>query len=108
MGRKTNTLKEKRAALSLAELQRSQAITTPEEMAKVTIPILICHGDKDYFNGSSCRGPTGQSPTAQQDFARLASYFPRGQLVTVPGDHGSAVVSPEFAKQMDSFLLAHK
>lgn len=51
----------KQAALSLAQLQRFQAVTTPAEMAGVDVPVLVLVGEEDYFNGASCRGPSGQS-----------------------------------------------
>ena len=58
------TKEAKTSALALAQLQRHQAITTPEEMAQVTVPVLVIHGDVDYYNGASCRGPTGKIFTA--------------------------------------------
>ena len=103
------TEEERIAALALAQLQRHQAITTPEEMAQVAIPVLVIHGSEDYYNGASCRGPTGQNAeSAQGDFARLASYFPLGELAIVPGGHGAASNTPEFAQHFDAFLLTHK
>ena len=38
------------------------------------------------------------------DFARLAGYFPKGELRIVPGDHGGAWKTPEFAEQLEAFL----
>lgn len=41
---------------------------------------------------------------AMADFARLAGYFPKGELRIVPGDHGGAWKTPEFAEQLEAFL----
>ena len=107
---KVATTKEERtSALALAQLQRHQAITTPEAMAQVAVPVLVIHGSEDYYNGASCRGPTGQNPvSAQSDFATLAAHFRYGELAVVPGGHGAASATPEFAQHVDSFLLTHK
>lgn len=103
------TDEERTSALALAQLQRHQAITTPEEMGRVTVPVLVIHGSEDHYNGASCRGPTGQNAeSAQSDFATLARHFRYGKLAIVPGGHGAASKTPEFAQHVDAFLLAHK
>ena len=38
----------------------------------------------------------------------LAGCFPRGELAIVPGGHGAASNTTEFAQHVDAFLLAHK
>jgi pimeloyl-ACP methyl ester carboxylesterase len=103
------TEEERTSALALAQLQRHQAITSPEEMARVAVPVLVIHGSEDYYNGASCRGPTGQNAiSAQSDFATLAGHFRYGELAVVPGGHGAASNTPEFAQHVDAFLLTHK
>jgi pimeloyl-ACP methyl ester carboxylesterase len=73
----------------LARLQEFQPVTTPSELAKIKVPVLVVNGDKDTDNG---------------DPQTLVSAIPGSRLVMVPGDHGGAMRTPEFAKAVVEFL----
>ncbi len=75
--------------VALARMQEFQPVTTPEELAKITVPVLVVNGDKDTDNGE---------PKA------LVDAIPGAKLVIVPGDHGGAMRTPEFAKAVVDFL----
>lgn len=75
--------------LALAYLQKSQPSTSKEELNKVQQPVLVISGDKDVDNGSA---------------AELAKLLPNSIAATVPGDHNHASSTPEFAKEVISFL----
>ena len=73
----------------LARLQEFQPVTTRAELAKIRVPLLIVNGDKDTDNG---------------DPQTLVDAVPGSKLVMVPGDHGGAMRTPEFAKAVVAFL----
>ncbi|GAB3886827.1 alpha/beta fold hydrolase [Spirosoma agri] len=73
----------------LARLQEFQPVTTRAELAKINVPLLIVNGDQDKDNG---------------DPQTLVDAVPGSRLVVVPGDHGGAMRTPEFAKAVVSFL----
>ncbi len=75
--------------IALARMQEFQPVTTPEELAKITVPLLVINGDKDVDNG---------------DPKALANAVPGATLVIVPGNHGGAMRTPEFAKAVVAFL----
>ena len=75
--------------VALARMQEFQPVTTPEELAKITVPVLVVNGDKDTDNG---------------DPKQLVNAIPGAKLVVVPGDHGGAMRTPEFAKAVVDFL----
>ncbi len=73
----------------LARLQEFQPVTTRAELAKIKVPLLVVNGDKDTDNG---------------DPQMLVDAVPGSRLVIVPGDHGGAMRTPEFAKAVVAFL----
>lgn len=73
----------------LARLQEFQPVTSRAELSKVRIPVLVVNGDKDTDNG---------------DPQTLVDAVPGARLIIVPGDHGGAMRTPEFAKAVVSFL----
>lgn len=75
--------------LALAYLQRSQPSTSKKTLANIKQKILVISGDKDSDNGSA---------------ADLARLLPNADIATVPGDHGNASSTPEFSKEIISFL----
>ena len=75
--------------LALALQQKYQPSTSPEELSKVKIPVLIIRGTDDKENGSE----TG-----------LNKLIPNSGLVYVPGNHNTAVHSKEFSNSVVKFL----
>jgi pimeloyl-ACP methyl ester carboxylesterase len=73
----------------LARLQEFQPVTTRPELAKIKVPLLVVNGDKDKDNG---------------DPQTLVDAVPGSHLVIVPGDHGGAMRTPEFATAVVTFL----
>ncbi|AUD02052.1 alpha/beta fold hydrolase [Spirosoma pollinicola] len=73
----------------LARLQEFQPVTSRAELGKIKIPVLVVNGDKDKDNG---------------DPQTLVDAIPGSRLVIVPGDHGGAMRTPEFAKAVVEFL----
>ncbi len=74
---------------ALAYQQKEQPSTPIAALQKVKQPVLIICGDKDADNGS------GQA---------LAQVFPRSSFVQVPGDHGAAMATHEFADAVVHFF----
>jgi pimeloyl-ACP methyl ester carboxylesterase len=75
--------------LALALQQKYQPATNPALLAKITIPVLIIRGTEDKENGSE----TG-----------LQKLIPRSKLVYVPGNHNTAIRTPEFGDAVIKFL----
>jgi pimeloyl-ACP methyl ester carboxylesterase len=75
--------------LALALQQKHQPSTSPEELAKVRIPVLIIRGTEDKENGSE----TG-----------LNKLIPGSQLAYVPGNHNTASKNVEFSAAALKFL----
>ena len=75
--------------LALAYLQRSQPSTSPAELSKVNRPVLIICGTEDSDNGSS---------------ESLTKLIPGAIHRSCPGNHGAAVRTPEFSKEVIAFL----
>ncbi|GAB3541056.1 alpha/beta fold hydrolase [Spirosoma fluminis] len=73
----------------LARLQEFQPVTSKAELAKIKLPVLVINGDKDNDNG---------------DPQTLVDAIPGSRLVVVPGDHGGAMRTSEFAKAVVDFL----
>lgn len=64
--------------------------TKADELAAIQIPIGVICGAEDLDNGSA---------------AALAEILPHGELITVPGNHMSAVAKPELGVAMCHYLL---
>jgi pimeloyl-ACP methyl ester carboxylesterase len=62
------------------------------EIAAITTPVAVICGEEDHDNGSA---------------AELADILPYGQLVTIPGNHMSAVVKRELGAEISDFLAAN-
>lgn len=65
--------------------------TSAEELAAITVPVLVVTGAED-----------GHDETA----AALASALPHGQYLRLPGNHYSALHTPEFTAAVTGFLTA--
>ena len=75
--------------LALAYLQKEQPSTPKETLAKVKKPVLVVCGDKDSDNGNA---------------KALADLFTNATYAQVPGDHGAALRTKEFADNVVSFF----
>lgn len=74
---------------SLMLQQKYQPSTPKELLAKYQKPVLVICGDKDSDNGSA---------------EELAKLFPHAKYVQVPGDHGKAQATKEFADAVVNFF----
>jgi len=75
--------------LALAYQQKEQPSTSREALGKIRRKVLIICGDKDEDNGK-----------AQE----LQQLIPGSRYVIVPGNHGTAAATTEFAKETVTFL----
>ena len=75
--------------VALMYQQKYQPSTSPAELAKVKILVLLIDGTEDKTNG---------------DVADLQKLIPYSQMATVPGDHNSAGKTIQFSKAIISFL----
>lgn len=75
--------------LALAYQQKHQPSTSPQELAKIKIPVLLIDGTEDSTNG---------------DVTVLQRMIPTSQYKTVPGDHNSAGNTIQFADAIINFL----
>ena len=75
--------------LALALQQKYQPSTSVAELAAVHIPVLIIRGTEDKENGPE----TG-----------LNKLIPNSGLVYVPGNHNTAIRTPEFSMAVRKFL----
>ncbi|MDF3078844.1 MAG: alpha/beta hydrolase [Sphingobacteriaceae bacterium] len=75
--------------IALAYQQKYQPVTTPAELAKVKIPVLIIRGTEDQENGSE---------------TVLQTYIPGSKLVYTPGTHGTASKTQQFADAVIGFF----
>lgn len=75
--------------LALAYLQKSQPSSNPQELKQINKPVLVICGSEDEDNGSG---------------SELAKLIPASTFATVPGNHGAAVGTQEFSKEVISFL----
>jgi len=67
------------------------AVDTPREaLSRLQLRTLVAAGEQDQDNGSA---------------AELAQALPDGRLVTVPGNHMSAVTKPELSTAIVDFLM---
>lgn len=75
--------------LALAYQQKEQPSTSREALGKIKQPVLVVCGDRDKDNG---------------DGRELSQLIPGSSFREVPGDHGSAMSSAEFATETLLFL----
>lgn len=84
-----NAKKSGADTVALARMQEFRPTTSRAELGKIRIPLLVVNGDQDLDNG---------------DPKQLADAVPGARLVMVPGTHGGAMATPEFAKAVVDFL----
>ncbi len=77
--------------LALAYMQKEQPSTPVKKLANVKQPVLVICGDKDSDNGNA---------------RSLAAVFKHSTFTEVPGDHGAAVATKEFADAVITFFGA--
>jgi pimeloyl-ACP methyl ester carboxylesterase len=66
-------------------------VDTPlEAIAGFDLPVAVICGEEDQDNGSA---------------SALAEALPHGQLISIPGNHMSAVVKPELGQAIRDFLV---
>ena len=75
--------------LALAAIQRARVVSGQADLSELRIPVLVLVGEGDTLIG---------------DASVLARALPDARLQVVPGDHLSAVTSPEFATAAVGFL----
>ncbi len=75
--------------LALAALQRARALGARVELGSLDVPTLVLVGEADTLIG---------------DPRVVVAALPRARLEIVPGDHLSAVTSPEFVSAVLRFL----
>ena len=75
--------------LALAYQQKEQPSTSKEELSRIKQKVLLLCGDQDEDNGKA------------QDLQQL---IPGSVFVKVPGNHGSAAGTKEFARESVAFL----
>lgn len=75
--------------VALRQIIETFVDTSEAELRGFDIPIGVICGAEDQDNGSA---------------AKLAEVLPRGELITVPGNHMSAVVKSELGAAMLAFL----
>jgi pimeloyl-ACP methyl ester carboxylesterase len=63
----------------------------PEDLSRITMPILVLIGDEDRDNGSP---------------ERLAQALPDGRFEEVPGNHMGSVTKPDLGRAIARFLSA--
>ncbi len=74
---------------SLALQQKWQPTTSPKQLARVRIPVLIIRGTEDKENGSE---------------TALQNMIPESKLVYVPGDHNTASSNSQFSVAVLDFF----
>lgn len=75
--------------VALVHVLDTFADTTMEELARITIPVLVLTGADDGHNDTA---------------AALASALPNGRYVMLPGNHFTAAIGSEFDAAVGSFL----
>ncbi len=79
--------------LALLRILDSFVDTPIETIHSFDLPVAVICGEDDHDNGSA---------------AALADALPQGQLISVPGNHMSAVIKPELGQAIREFLKAAK
>jgi pimeloyl-ACP methyl ester carboxylesterase len=75
--------------VALALVLDTFASTTLEELSRVTVPTLVLTGAEDDHNDTA---------------EALASALGNGAYTELPGNHGTAIATPQFEAAMASFL----
>ena len=79
-------------AVALEQLLYTSVDTSAQDLAALIMPVGVICGADDNDNGSS---------------AALADLIPNGTLITVPGNHMSAVAKPDLGDAVREFLVAN-
>ena len=74
---------------ALVHVLDAQVPTPAAELPRITTPVLVAVGDRDQRHASA---------------SELADALPNGEFVRVPGNHFTAMTSPEFAAAITAFL----
>ncbi|TDP94804.1 alpha/beta fold hydrolase [Labedaea rhizosphaerae] len=74
---------------ALLHVLDAQVPTPAAELPRITTPVLVAVGDQDQGHASA---------------SELAEALPNGEFVRVPGNHFTAMTSPEFAAAVTYFL----
>jgi pimeloyl-ACP methyl ester carboxylesterase len=74
---------------ALVNIPDTFASTSPDELTAIMVPVLVLTGAED-----------GHDETA----AALADALPGGQYLRLPGNHYSALITPEFTAAVTGFL----
>ena len=77
------------SAEAMLNVLAQQVDTTADELAKIDVPMLIVSGEDDADNGSA---------------EKLAAFLPDAAAKRVPGNHLTAVIAPELAEAIATFL----
>ncbi|WP_442681024.1 alpha/beta fold hydrolase [Sphingomonas sp. ASY06-1R] len=77
-------------AKAMLPLLDSFVDTSEQEIAAITMPVLVLAGVDDHDNGSA---------------ADLAAILPEGRLAHIPGNHMTSVLRPELGQEIADFLL---
>ena len=75
--------------LVMALQQKYQPSTSPKDLSAIKIPVLIIRGNEDKENGSE---------------TWLRRLIPKSSLVYVPGNHNTAIQTPEFGDAVLAFV----
>ena len=78
--------------VALEHLLYTSLDTSAEDLAALTLPVGVVCGIDDSDNGSA---------------AALADLIPNATLITVPGNHMSAVAKPDLGIAIRDFLVAN-
>jgi pimeloyl-ACP methyl ester carboxylesterase len=78
--------------VALEHLLYTSVDTKADELAALTLPVGVICGVDDSDNGSA---------------AALAELVPSAELITVPGNHMSAVAKPDLGRAFSDFLVAN-
>ena len=74
---------------ALLHVLHTQVATTEAELSRITAPVLVAAGEQDFGHASA---------------DDLATTLPNGRFTRVPGDHFTALTSPELATAIITFL----
>jgi pimeloyl-ACP methyl ester carboxylesterase len=78
--------------VALRQILETFVDTSEEQLTALTLPIGVVCGTDDQDNGSA---------------ENLAAILPGGTLITIPGNHMSAVTKPELGIAIRDFLIAN-
>lgn len=74
-------------AVALLHVLDTFAPTSQQDLARITVPVLVVAGDQD-----------------EREAGKLAAVLPDARFAQVPGDHVSAIASRQFSAEILAFL----